>query len=123
MATWREVAAFLSEFKVAMDFGFFRFVHRQKNLQGLASFGITVTEAKQVLAGLTPGNYSHGPETDYDRSSEDVWFFGADVEGREAYIKLKLVQDPRKRTVQWAKVLAFHPGERAIAYPLRKTDP
>ena len=123
MATWREVAAFLNEFKVAMDFGFFRFVDRQKNLQGLATLGITVAEAKQVLASLTPENYSYGPEANHDESNEDVWFFGAEVEGTEAYIKLKLVQDPRKNTVQWAKVLGFHPAERPIAYPLRSTEP
>ena len=123
MATRDQVAAFLSRFKVAMDFGFFAFVEREKNLQGLADLGITVVEAKQAIASVTPDNYSYGPEADHDGSNEDVWFFGVQVEATAVYVKLKLVQDPRRKTVQWAKVLGFHPAERPITYPLRSTEP
>ncbi len=119
MATWREVAEFLSRFKVTMDFGFFHFVSRRKNLQGLADMAISINEAKQAIASLTPENYWHGPEADHDGSNEDVWFFGTDVGGTEVYVKLKLVQDTRKKSVLWAKVLGFHPAERPITYPLR----
>ncbi len=119
MTTRREVAAFLGDFKVAMDFGFFTFVNREKNLQGLADLNISVNDAKQVIADLTPDNYSYGPEADHDGSSEDVWFFGVEVEGTEVYTKLKLVQDPRRKSIRWAKVLGFHPAEQSIAYPLR----
>ena len=119
MATRREVAAFLGAFKVAMDFGFFIFVDRERNLQGLADLGIGVSDAKKAIAGLTPDNYSSGPEADHDGSSDDVWLFGTEVEGTEVYTKLKLVQDPKKRSVRWAKVLGFHPAERPISYPLR----
>lgn len=95
MATREEVAAFLSRFKVAMDFGFFSFVDREKNLQGLADLGITVIEAKQLIASLTPDNYSYGPEADHDGSNEDVWFFGVQVEASAVYVKLKLVRGTR----------------------------
>lgn len=122
MATRQEVADFLGQFKIAMDLGFFSFVSREKNIQGLADLGITLDDAKQVLASLTPEGYSYGPEADRDGSEEDVWFFGADVHGTEVYVKLKLVQDPRKKSVVWAKVLGFHPAERAITYPLREAE-
>ena len=122
MASRQEVADFLGQFKIAMDLGFFSFVSREKNIQGLADLGITMNDAKHVLASLTPADYSYGPEADRDGPEEEVWFFGRDVQGTEAYIKLKLTQDTRRRTVVWAKVLGFHPAERAITYPLREAE-
>ena len=122
MASRQEVADFLGQFKIAMDLGFFSLVSRGKNIQGLADLGITLNDAKQVLASLTPEDYSYGPEADRDGSEEAVWFFGRDVQGTEVYIKLKLTQDTRRKTVVWAKVLGFHPAERAITYPLREAE-
>jgi hypothetical protein len=119
MASWDEVAAFLKQFKIAVSFGHYLFVQRQKNLLGLAALGVTPVSTEQILDGLTPENYVRGPEKDHDGSQEDVWFFGCDVGGTEVYIKLKLVQDPKKRGVQWAKALGFHPAESPLTYPLK----
>ena len=122
MATWDVVAEFLRSFKGAMDFEFFNFVSREKNLQGLLDLEMSINEAKEVIASLTPDNYWHGPEPDHDFPEEGVWFFGADIRDTEVYIKLKLVQDARKKSVRWAKVLGFHPAEGTITYPLRRSE-
>jgi hypothetical protein len=71
------------------------------------------------LLGLTPDNYSKGPEPDAQR---DVWFFGCDVEGTEAYIKLALERDKRRRTVVHAVVWSFHAAEYPVKYPLRESS-
>lgn len=120
MADRKAVTEFLAEFNAAVSLGFFTMVPREKNTQGLIDLGLTPNGVKELTAALTPDNYCRGPEADRDGSGQDVWIFGMEVAGAEAYIKLKLVPDPRKRHVSWAKVLAFHVAERALTYPLRE---
>lgn len=120
MKPYSEVADFLGRFKVASGLGFFHMVSRDKTMNGPATFGLTPNDAKDLTASLTPANYCSGPEADHVGSGEGIWVFGTDIEQMEAYIKLKLVQDPREKNVLWAKVLAFHPAERALNYPLKR---
>jgi len=119
MATGKQVAEFLNRFKISMGFEFFAIVQREKNLQGIADLGMTISEAKKILANLTIENYSSGPEADQDGLDESVWVFGAGMKDKEIYIKLKLALNPQNDNFHVAKVLAFHPARHALRYPLK----
>jgi len=122
MLTRQEVARFLAEFKTAIEFGFGprwrkRGDERKAHMTGLE---ITQGQAAPYLKALTPDNYVKGPDPDDYEPEQDVWVFGMDVEGTEAYIKVSLHPDPRKRTVVNAIVWSFHAAEFPIKYPLRE---
>ena len=119
MPTRREVAQFLSEFKAALTLGFVRWLKRSAEGKAhLSGLNINRNQAIEHLHGLTPDNYCKGPEPDDFDQNRDVWFFGADVEGTEAYIKLALQPDPRRRTVVNALIWSFHTAEHPLRYPL-----
>jgi hypothetical protein len=117
------VANFLIDFKSAMSTGFYQMLPREKNLQGLLDLGLTANLAKEVIAGLTPEDYAGGPKPDDNDANRQVWEFGQDVGGTEAYIKLQLRRDPKRVTAQIGIVYSFHPAEHPIKYPLRGDRP
>ncbi len=86
-------------------------IPRKKNLDSLAELGITVKQAKNVILGLTLGDYSSGPKKDYDRKGINVWTFSTKINGEEIYIKLS---DDFKG--DQAKCISFHKAE----FPLKK---
>ena len=92
---------------------------RQKNRQALLDLGISPARRREVLLGLKPEDYSSGPEPDDLDDSKEVWMFGADVDGTEVYIKLRVVEDTRARGKYHAVVWSFHAAEHDISYPLR----
>jgi len=77
-------------------------------------------QAVESLLRLTPDNYCKGPDPDDFEPQRDVWFFGCDVEDTEAYIKLTLQPDRRRRTVTHAIIWAFHKAAYPMKYPLRE---
>ena len=120
MPTRQEVARFLSEFKAALMLGFICWLKRSADGKAhLSGLNINRNQAIEHLHALTPENYSKGPEPDDFEPTRDVWFFGSDVVGTEAYIKLAVQPDPRKRTVIHAVIWAFHAAEHPVHYPLR----
>ncbi|HDY66072.1 MAG TPA: hypothetical protein ENH84_07580 [Phycisphaerae bacterium] len=119
MATRQEIVDFLDRFKVATELGCFHVKNREKNTQALLDLGISYNERKEIILGLTPENYIAGPKPDDTDSQEVIWEFGADVEGTEVYIKLRVTKDRRKQHVYRALVWSFHPAECPIRYPLR----
>ncbi|KPK41461.1 MAG: hypothetical protein AMK72_15195 [Planctomycetes bacterium SM23_25] len=124
MVTREEIADFLFDLKSAVRGGLYHLVERQRNLQGLIDLGLAEPrDAVPILLSLTPENYSSGPEPDRDRPGEEVWVFGIDVQGIEAYVKVKLIEDRRTGIGCRALILGFHPAEHPLDYPLRGGGP
>ena len=117
MATQQvEVEEFLTKCRVLIQRGALTFVPRTKNIEGMAELGITNVEAEKILSRLTVNNYVRGPESDENGSLEDIWFFGAPVAKREAYIKMKIRLTSQGEIVV---CISFHPSERDLRFPLR----
>lgn len=123
MPTRPTVARFLDEFKAALTLGYVRWLRRSAEGKAhLSGLGITQNQAIRCLQLLTPDNYCKGPEPDDFEPTRDVWIFGSDVAGTDAYIKLTLQPDPKKRTVVYAVIWAFHAAEYPMQYPLRESS-
>ncbi len=119
MATRQEVLEFLSMIKGAMCLDLFDVTHREKNMQVLLDLGVSHAERREILLALTPEDYVDGPTPDHVDPTKDVWIFGADIEGMEVYVKLRLSKVPGKRTVYRALVWSFHPARHPMEYPFR----
>lgn len=108
----QDVRNFLFEFKkIASCAGGIDIVPRQDTMSTLAQLGLTKTNLKNILLGLSVVDYCKGPEDDRDQSGQ-IWFFGASIDGHDIYIKLKIAQVGSKRI---AKCISFHVAQ----YPLR----
>ena len=118
-----EVVGFLLLFKGCVMLGRLEVKDRAKNRQGLIDLGITPDRRREVLQGLEPEHYVAGPKPDDTDDTREVWEFGATVEGREVYIKLRAAPDPRKKNIWRGLVWSFHPAERSMRYPLRGGGP
>jgi hypothetical protein len=97
----------------------FVFANRAKNLETLASLGITRKHAESLVLGLRPEDYVRGPDPDHNNPGLEMWVFGLRVAGREAYVKLQVISDPPARCV----CISFHESERPMHYPLREAEP
>ncbi len=90
---------------------------RAKNNQGLIQLGLTTETLKTLICGLTHRNFCTGPEDDRDRpNSGEVWLYGEDVNGTEAYIKIKIFI---VNGLKHAKCLSIHPAAHSMNYPNR----
>ena len=123
MPTRQEVAEFLSDFNTARRLGFVGWLTRPADRQHLIDLNITQNQALDVIQELTADNYSKGPEPDDVQPNRSVWMFGADVDGVEAYIKLTLQPDAKRRSVIWGLIWSFHRAEFPLHYPLRSSSP
>jgi len=112
LATPEEVEQFLSEVKALLQAGKWEMVPRKKNLDGLASLGITVQQAKAELIRLSYRHYDRGPIDDFDRPGEDVWEFIKAVGSSDVYIKLKI--DHRG-----CVCIGFHPSSGPTTLPYK----
>ena len=122
MPTRREVAQFLDDFKAALTLEFVRWKGRSaKGKDHLSGLTITRNQAIEHLHALTSDNYCKEPDPDDFEPTQQVWVFGSSVEGTEAYIKLTLQQDPRKRTIKYATIWSFHAADYPVKYPLRES--
>jgi len=79
--------------------------------------GLTINQAKEVIASLTPDNYVAGPKPDDTDARKSVWEFGTRVGNAEVYIKLRLSEV--RKGVCCALVWSFHPAEHSMKFPLR----
>ena len=119
MASRAEVVDFLNLFKGCVMLGPLHVRDREKNRQGLIDLGITPDERKETLLGLEPENYVSGPEPDDTDDTKKVWVFGKELRNTEVYIKLRVVEDPRRQGAHRATVWSFHQAEFKMKYPLR----
>ena len=112
------VVSFLRVFKSCIMLDLFDVVGREKNLQGLLDLGIGCTERREVLLGLEPKDYVKGPEPDEFYNDREFWFFGKEFNGKEIYIKMRIIPDPDNKKVDRAIIWSFHPAEHKLCYPL-----
>jgi hypothetical protein len=121
MATSRQdVAHFLLDFKAALTLEHVRWVSREDQAKApLSGLEVTRNQAVNCLKELTPDNYSKGPDPDDFQDDQEVWVFGMDVLGVEAYIKVALQQDSRRRSVRHALIWSFHKAEYPMRYPIK----
>ena len=91
----------------------FVFVPRDKSLDSIARLGITLKQAKQEVMELTYENYCRGPVPDTLRGGE-LWEFGRQIEGKEIFIRLKVVLQ-----YDMAKCQSFHVAEQPLQYPYK----
>ena len=121
MPTRQDVARFLADFKATITLGFVHWLPRPAERQHLVGLGgITQNQALEFIKKLTPDNYCKGPEPDDTKPERSVWIFGCDVYGTEAYIKLALQPDSRKRYVVHGLIWSFHCADYPLKYPLRE---
>jgi hypothetical protein len=120
MPSRQEVAQFLNEFKAAVSLGHVRWLERSAEGKAhLSGLDINRNQAIEHLHALTPDNYYRGPDPDDFEPSRQVWVFGCEVGGTQAYVKLALQPDARRRTVVWGIIWAFHVAEHPLRFPLR----
>ncbi|MDP6542555.1 MAG: hypothetical protein QGH60_01105 [Phycisphaerae bacterium] len=119
MASRTEVVEFLNLFKGCVTLGALHVKGREVNTQALIDLGMTSNERKETLLALEPENYVCGPAPDDTDENKEVWVFGKEAHGTEVYIKLRVVEDPRKQGADRAMVWSFHPAEHSMKYPLR----
>lgn len=104
-----DILKFLAEAKNLVIEKKFIFVPRKKNLQSLASCGLTILDAKDEILSLKAKDYYKGPKQDFDVSQPgDIWEFKKQIEGKQFYIKLK-IQIQEDETI--LKCLSFHTDE------------
>ena len=84
---------------------------RRKNMQALAQHGLTISDAKDEIFSLVVGDYYKGPKQDLDPLRPgDIWEFKKNIDGRQFYIKVKIVQVNGEDIV---KCLGFHEDDFA----------
>jgi hypothetical protein len=71
---------------------------------------------EEIILNLECKNYVQGPLADDQGLPGEVWIFGCEVNGREIYVKLKIVE---ARGEKYAKCLSFHPSQYSLHYPLK----
>ncbi|MCK8823594.1 hypothetical protein [Fuchsiella alkaliacetigena] len=118
-ATKEEVANFLKRVEKAIndpDWKF-QFIPRDKNLNSLNKYGLSIKHIKFSLKRLEVRDYYRGPTKDRSSNfSGDFWEFGKEIiEGVEFYIKLKI-----KGKHLLCKCLSFHEAEYKINYPYKE---
>ena len=107
------VKSFLLSVKSALQRGNWTFsTVRKKNMDTLTTLGMGLHDVKNEILALSVMDYCSGPMKDAEMGG-DVWVFGGNIEGKEIYIKLKLIGNHRDQRVA---VLSFHPPERTLAY-------
>ena len=109
-----ETREFLSEAKRIIPKGF-DLVDREENLRELASLGLTKHDCRQIVLSLSVEDYCKGPEQDRDRPGH-VWTFGYKLEGKDIYIKLKIIKVGDEEIV---KCISFHKAKYPLKYPFR----
>ncbi len=101
-----DITAFLAKAKELISAGKYDFVPRRKNMQALAQSGLTITDAKNEILGLTVGDYYKGPKRDFDSNRPgDIWEFKKEIVGMKFYVKVKIVQENGEDVL---KCLGFH---------------
>jgi len=100
--------------KGAIAAGRFILIPRSKNNQGITDLGLTRETLKTLICNFTNLNYCSGPEQDRDRKNTgEVWLYGEDINGIEAYIKIKIYLVSDK---QYAKCISIHPAKHPMNY-------
>ncbi len=74
-----------------------------------------MSSKEEILLGLSVIDYSNGSILDKTRGG-NLWEFGKDMDGYEAYIKLKVAEIDN---AQIAKCISFHISKFPMTYPFK----
>lgn len=88
-------------------------VRRKKNLDFISGLGFNYSDIRDTILSLSVKDYCEGPVTDITERGE-LWIFGKVIEGKEAYIKLKIAGISILKIV---RVVSFHEAEEPLCYP------
>jgi hypothetical protein len=117
MTAKAEVEQFLREFNLKMSI--FQIVfedERGKNAQTLMELELSVLKRKEIIAKLSPEDYSEGPIEDQMRGIQPLWVFGKIVKDHEVYIKITM-GFKNSATI----CISFHIAEFPMCYPFKKS--
>jgi len=105
-ASTTDIATYLARVKSLLSQGKYDFVPRRKNMQALAQYGLTITDAKNEILGLVVSDYYKGPKQDFDPNRPgDIWEFKKNINGTAFYVKVKIVNENGEDIL---KCLGFH---------------
>lgn len=111
------IQIFLRDFRSAAKDNF-EISRRVRNTDTLKELGLTFQDCRNIILSLAVEDCCREPEADKDKArGGSVWFFGKKIEGREIYIKLKVVTLPNGKRL--AKCLSFHFADHQLQYPLK----
>jgi len=110
------VEGFLKAFREAISKNGLQVIFRTSNNQALIDLGLTPKLREEIILNLQSDNYAQGPLPDDQGMPGDVWIFGCEVNNREVYVKIKLVEVNGEK---YAKCLSFHPSQHPLNYPLK----
>jgi hypothetical protein len=110
------VEAFLKALREAISKNGLHVIPRASNTQALLDLGLTPKLREEIVLNLQVENYAQGPLPDDQGMPGDVWIFGCEVNSREVYVKLKLVEVQGEK---YTKCLSFHPSQYTLQYPLK----
>ncbi len=108
-ASKKKIEEFLVSFaKAAKKRGEVEFVERSDINKNFASLGITKPMAQKEVLTLKHEHYQVGPQDDRDpersrNETGDFWIFEKEVNGKKAYIKLKLAKSKHNDSIVFAK--------------------
>ncbi len=104
-----DIIEFLVNAKELVALGKYDFVPRRKNMQSLASHGLTLEDAKSVIFELTVADYYKGPKRDLDSNRPGyIWEFKKTIDNFQFYIKVKIVCEENENIL---KCIGFHEDE------------
>lgn len=112
------VREFLIEFKGIVSSHGLHIVQRPVNKDALTELGLTKENVKDEILSLSVADYCTGPEIDRDMPG-DIWVFGKTIDGKEVYIKLKIVNKGGKKI---ATCISFHPARYPLSFPFRPQE-
>ena len=108
LAPKQQINKVLSDMRTAIDQAKFLPVCRKKNMQTLASLGLTWVDARSEIYSLQVADYFKGPEIDRDYPTTDkFWIFKKNVLGKVIYIKFKILY----QSTGQVKLVSFHIDE------------
>lgn len=115
MSKKTEVASFLKDFKLKMNFwGILFRDDRSKNSQTLAELEILPIDRKNILEKLKVKDYCEGPLKENLYGGADMWIFGKTVKNKEVYIKISMGAFNSS-----VICISFHIAEHNMNYPLK----
>jgi hypothetical protein len=90
---------------------------RDINKATMTELGFTPADVLSTVMDLQVEDYTRGPVDDVDEERRGIfWIFGKTLKGIEVYIKLRLTELSKLRTL---KIVSFHRSDRPMRYPFR----
>jgi len=118
-ATKEEIEEFLYEVRKTSRKSF-HLRSKKENRETITELGYTQNDVINEICSLSPRDYSEGPSPEYGTSNE-IWIFGRIIQGKEVYIKIKLIgMNNSGEEFDTVYCLSFHFARECLNYPHKK---